>query len=190
MKIFAAVLVLTLAAGCAPSMTRVERGSNLLGDRLTLELDGAWNSIQLTGNPARIWTMEGLPIDQLLVYTGLSDGEAIHAPIRAGDEKSFVFRSGMQPDEIVGLFDGMLSRGGSNFKLTRLEPARFGGVPGFQFDYELVRKVDNVRLLGIGYVAVDRGALFALVYHAPRLAFFPRHATTVRKIAEQAAIKG
>jgi hypothetical protein len=94
--------------------------------------------------------MEGLPVDQLLVYAGLKNEEVVHAR-GGGSAKDFAFRSTMQPDEIVALFEGMLTRDGSQFTLGRLEPAGFGGEKGFRFEY------------------------FALLYQAPRLAFFPRH---------------
>ena len=73
--------------------------------------------------------------------------------------------------------------------LTKLEPAIFGGAKGFRFEYALTRKVDNVQLSGVGYGAVDRGELFAIVYMAPRLAFFGRYAPTVEAIAKSAHIK-
>ena len=113
------------------------------------------------------------------------------APYRGpgSDKKSFDFHAGMQPDQIVALFEGMLSRDGSTYRLTKLEPAVFGGAKGFRFEYALTRKVDNVQLSGVGYAAVDRGELFAIVYMAPRLAFFGRHAPTVEAIARSAHIK-
>jgi hypothetical protein len=187
-----AALLLVCLAGCA-SVAKIESGDRAIGDRLAITLTGSWNHISAPGlGPAQVWTMEGLPVDQLLLYSGLKDGEAIHAPERgAGRErKSFDFRATMQPDEIAALFEGMLSRDGSAYKLVKLEPATFGGTKGFRFEYALSRKIDNVQLSGVGYAAVSRGELFAIVYHAPRLAFFARHASTVEAIARSARIKG
>lgn len=192
MKKILAALVLVFLAGCV-SVAKIESGENTVGERLTLTLTGAWNHINAPGlGPAQIWTMEGLPVDQLLLYSGLHDGEPIHAPYRGPgpDKKSFEFRSKMQPDEIAALFEGMFARDGSTYKLVKLEPATFGGNRGFRFEYSLTRKVDNVQLSGVGYAAVNRGELFALVYMAPRLAFFARHAPSVEAIAKSARIKG
>lgn len=194
MKAVAIVLVILGLAGCAPiASLRVEPGVQTIGERLSLKIDGAWNYIRLPGGgPSQTWTMEGLPIDQLLIYGSLQDGQPIHA-VRAGvapqSDKPLTFRSSMQPDEIVGLFDGMFSRDGSDFKLSKLQPTRFAGDNGFQFEYALIRKVDNVRLQGLGYAAVRRGELFAIIYQAPRLAFFDRHVARVKAIADSAAIK-
>ncbi len=189
--------LLCILAGCV-SAIKVESGERGIGERLVFNIDGAWNQINAPGiGPAQVWTMEGLPVDQLLVYSGIKDGEAISASgtTVAGDtgdtnRKTFNFRSTMQPDEIVSLFEGMLTRDGSTFKLGKLQPSTFGGGKGFHFDYSLTRKIDSVQLSGIGYGTVDKGQLFAIIYLAPRLTFFPRHKAKVEQIARSAKLKG
>lgn len=178
-------LVLLLAAGCA-TVNKIESGERKVGERLVIHLEGAWNHVDAPGiGPAQIWTMEGMPIDQLLIYSGLKDGEAIHAA--GGRGKTFAFRASMQPDEIVSLFEGMLTRDGSSFRLARLEPVEFGE-RGFRFEYSLVRKVDNVELSGLGYGTVSKGQLFVLLYTAPRLTFFPRHRGRVEQMVRSARL--
>ena len=93
---------------------------------------------------------------------------------------SFIFR---------GFNEGVEFKGGSQFQLTKLEPASFGGEKGFRFEYALTRKVDGVTLSGIGYSTVSKGELFALVYQAPRLTFFSRHKDRVEQIARSARVK-
>ena len=186
------VLLLALAASGCVSVAKVESGDKTIGERLSLTLDGARNRISAPGmGPAETWTMEGLPVDQLLIYSGVKDGQAIHAEgvAASSSQKSFHFRSGMQADVIAGLFEGMLTRDGSRYTLVKLEPVMFGGIKGFKFDYALTRKIDNVQLSGVGYGAVSRGELLALVYMAPRLAFFARHGPTVEEIARSARVK-
>jgi hypothetical protein len=186
-----------LLAACV-SAVKVDSGERAIGERLAFYIDGAWNQINAPGiGPAQVWTMEGLPVDQLLVYSGIKDGEAISASgtsvaSNTSDttRKTFNFRSSMQPDEIVSLFEAMLTRDGSTFKLDKLEPATFGGGKGFHFDYSLTRKIDGVHLSGIGYGTVDKGQLFAIIYLAPRLTFFPRHKAKVEQIAQSAKLKG
>ena len=65
----------------------------------------------------------------------------------------------------------------------------FAGQKGFRFDYMLTRKVDNVQLAGLGYGAVAEGELFAIVYMAPQLAFFPRHKERVEQMAAAVRLK-
>ena len=188
--VLSAVLALAIS-GCA-SVVKVESGQRTIGERLTVHLDGAWNRISAPGlGPAETWTMEGLPVDQLAIFSGLKDGEAIHPETHtaASKTKSFQFRSGMQPDDIAALFEGAFTRDGSRYKLVNLEPVSFGGVKGVKFEYALTRKMDNVQLSGVGYAAVSRGELFAIVYSAPRLAFFPRHIAKVEQSSASARIR-
>src|SRR4051794_3029338 len=135
MKILLAMILVAGIAGCATTqITKVESGEQLIGDRLQIKVDGPWNHLDTTLlAPAQAWTMEGLPIDQLLIYSGVKDGEAIHPIARGSSAKSFNFRSNMQPDEILAMFEGALTRDGSTFKLAKLEPAAFGGAKGLRF---------------------------------------------------------
>lgn len=190
MKKSLAVLFLCLLAGCA-SVVKVETGSRTIGERLTVTLQGSWNHVDAPGSgPAQVWTMEGMPVDQLLLYSGLKDGQAAHATVGGSNAKTYSFRSSMQPDEIVAMFEGMLTRDGSRFSLVKLAPVAFAGNKGFRFDYTLTRKVDNVQLKGIGWGAVDKGELYAILYSAPRMVFFARHQQGVEQIALSARVKG
>lgn len=189
MKKLTIVLCTLALAGCV-AMAKVETGDRSIGDRLAVKIEGPWNHLEAPGlGPAQNWTMEGLPVDQLLLYSGIKDGELVHAGGGGGTRKDFAFRASMHPDEIVAMFEGMLTRDGSTFVLTKLEPAPFGGRKGFRFDYALTRKVDNVVLSGVGWGAVSKNELFAIIYMAPRLAFFARHAPQVEKIAMSATIR-
>ena len=184
----ACVLLLSALAGCA-SIAKVEKGERAIGARMVLALAGPWNHVNAPGlGPAETWTMEGLPVDRLLLYAGIKDGESIYST-RGANAKRFNFRKDMQPDEIVSLFEGMLARDGSRFQLTRLEPFDFAGQKGFRFDYALTRKVDNVHLRGLGYGAVSKGELFAIVYMAPQLAFFDRHKDRIAYMASAVRLK-
>ena len=187
MKNILIAMVLLALSGCV-AVAKIESCDKKVGERMTVTIDGAWNQVPAPGNrPADTWTMEGLPIDQLLLYSGLKDGEAINA-ISGGGAKNYVFRSGMQPDEIAALFEGIFTIGGSSYKLVKLEPMTFGGGKGFRFEFSRTRKVDNVELSGVGYCMVSKGELFAIVYQAPRLGFFPRHAGRVEQMARSARV--
>jgi hypothetical protein len=181
--------VLLVMAGCA-TIQKVESGVRPIGERLTIKIEGDWNHLDFPGlKPAQIWTMEGITVDELLIYSGIKDGQAMHAETDgAPKDKKIVFRSNMRTEEIVSMFSSVLSRDGSTFKLVKVQPYPFGGRAGFRFDYERVRKVDGVIEQGMSFGAVDKGELFAVVYQAPRLTFFPRHRGRVEAIGSSAAI--
>lgn len=183
------VLLLALSGCVSISVTKVETGDRAVGERMTVSLEGAWNYVNAPNmGPGQTWTMEGLPVDQLILYSGLKEGEAVHGT-GSGEKKTFSFRSSMQPDEIVAMFEGMLTRTGASFKLLKLEPVNFGGIKGSRFEFSLTRKLDSVQLSGFGYSSISKGELFAILYMAPRLGFYPRHAPQAEKISRSARVK-
>jgi len=184
----AALLVLALSA-CA-NVAKMDKGDQALGERLMVTLDGPWNQVNAPGlGPAQTWTMEGLPVDQLRIYSGIKDGEAIFTGGAGQNAKRIDFRSTMQADDIVGMFESMLTRDGSTVKLDKLEPWSFAGEKGFRFEFTFTRKIDGVVNSGVGYGTVSKGELFALLYAAPRLGFFPRHKDKVEQMARSARLK-
>jgi hypothetical protein len=188
MRIVLGMLIVVLA-GCT-TVAKMETGEQKISERLAIHLEGPWNHVSGPGiGPAQTWTMEGLPIDQLLIYPGVKDGEVVHQPDSSGKLKNFAFRANMQADDVVAMFEGMLTRDGSVFKLVKLEPMSFGGEKGFRFEFSVTRKIDNVQLSGVGFGAIAKGELFAMLYSAPELGFFGRHRGRVEQMARSAKLK-
>ena len=187
---YVALLLFVLGLSGCVSIDKVEKGPRSVGDRMSVDIEGAWNYINAPGmGPAQHWTMEGLLVDQLVLWSGIKDGQPVHAPQPGPERKVFNFRSSMQPDEIVTMFEGMMTRDGSRFSLVKMEPFQFGGRKGFRFEYTLTRKRDNVLLSGFGYGAVSKGELFAILYQAPRLHFYPMYSARAEQISRSAVIK-
>lgn len=186
-----AVLTLALAlAGCA-AVSKVATGEALVGERMTLKLDTAWNQFDRGfGNNVPTWTVEGVTIDALQFYVGVKDGQPI-AQLLAGakSQKPLNFRAAMQPAEVVSLYEALLTRDGSSFQLDKLEPADFLGGKGFRFEYSLNRKIDDVPMRGLAYGAVRNGELFVIHYSAPRLVFFPRYQPRVEALVRSAQLR-
>jgi len=183
------IALAAVLAGCT-SVAKMETGDQTVGGRLAIHLAGPWNHVSGPGiGPAQTWTMEGLPVDQLLIYAGIKDGETIHQPDNSGKRKNFSFRADMQTEDVVAMFEGMLTRDGSVFKLVKLEPMSFGGQKGFRFEFSVTRKIDSVQLSGIGFGTVSKGELFAMLYAAPQLGFFARHQRSVDQMARSAKLK-
>lgn len=184
--LFALILVV---AGCA-SVVRVGPGEAIVGDRIALPLEAAWNQFPAESpGYAALWTIEGLAIDQLAFYVGIRDGAAI-APQAGQKQRPLNFRAAMQPHEVVGLFEALYTRDGSTFVLDKLEPAPFLGERGWRARYTIVRKFDDVRPSGSAWGAVRDGQLFAITFVAPSLGFYDRLAPRVEKLAAAARLRG
>jgi hypothetical protein len=187
--IFSGALML---AGCA-GITKVEKGSQDVGGRMTVTLDNAWNYMDFPRYaPAVVWTREGFAVDQLRFFAGVRSGSPIHPPQkpRGQDQlKSFTFRNSMQAEDLVALFEGTMTIDGSSFQVRKIDPATFLGQRGIRFEFITTRFGDNVVLQGLGTAAIINGELFAAVYVAPRLAFFPRYQREVDTIIASARLK-
>lgn len=151
----------------------------------------AWNQFERgLGDDTPTWTKEGITIDALQFYVGIKDGGLLAAtPSNTKGVAPLVFKAGMQPAEVVALYQGLVTRDGSSFTLNRIAPADFVGVTGFRFEYELTRKIDDVRLQGVAYAGVRNGELFMINYSAPRLRFFATYAPQAETLARSARVK-
>jgi hypothetical protein len=192
-KLLSFVFVAALLAGCAgPAVVKVGQGEAIVGERLLVPSDAAWN--QLRGatsgtNSAAVWTTEGLAIDQLNFYVGVKDGEAL-APSNNKEQRPLNFKTAMQGHELAALFEALHTRDGSSYKLDRLEPTTFLSQRGWRVQFTLVRKFDDVKLAGSVWATVRDGQLFAITFAAPALAFYPRLAPKVEQVANAARLKG
>lgn len=185
-----ALLLVAFMAGCA-AVSKVETGNVVVRDRLVVSVDSAWNKFERgPSDNVPTWTIEGITIDALQFFVGIKDGQVIAPTPSAGKQvQPLVFKSSMQPAEVVSLFEGLFTRDGSTFTVEKLEPADFLDGQGFRVEYAMVRKRDDVRLRGFAYGAIRQGELFVVNYMAPRLGFYPKYAPRVESMIRTARVK-
>lgn len=186
----AALALALLTAGCA-QLSHVKEGEVVLGNRLMVAVDKPWNQFEYgIGDRRPTWTQDGFTVDALKFYVGVKPGDLIApTPAEPKGTKALEFKAGMSTQEIVALFEGLYSRGGSAFSLQKITPHNFAGGAGFRFEFTGVRRHDEVKLAGVGWAVVSQGELFAITYVAPQLSFFPRHLASAEAIARSARIR-
>jgi len=188
--LFATALAAALwVAGCA-QVAHVATGQVVVGQRMMVDVDKGWNQFQFSlddGTPT--WTQEGVTVDALKFYVAKKDGELIApTPSEPKGVVPLAFKSGMQAADVIVLYEKLYSRGGSTFKLEKVIPDTFVGVPGYRFEFSSIRKSDDLRLRGVAWFAVRNGELWAITYTAPRLAFFDAGIGGAETIARSARI--
>lgn len=188
-----APVLLVLLAGCATPITWVglPPGEALVQGRMTVKVDAAWSRMEGAKEPKHdAWTSDGLSLDQLHFYAGLAEGESFVAVTGAPADKPIPrFRADMEAQDVVEFYESFATRDGSVFTVEKVAPCPFGGRSGFRFDFTRIRRSDEVRLRGVGYGVIQGGELFLMVFEAPRIHYFAKHAARVEAIAQSMQIR-
>lgn len=194
LKPWLAAAALVALAGCA-QMVKVEPGQVTVKETLKLTTTSAWNRFELlfplsvAPGASEVWTQDGITLDALAFFVGIEQGKTLGSAIPGTNKKLPQFRSTMTPGEIVELYEQMVTQDGSAFALKRVAPGRFGGQPGFRFEHTITRKSDNVLLKGVAQGAVVKDKLYLVVFTAPAIYYFDRHAPQVEPLLASAEIK-
>jgi hypothetical protein len=190
-KFIGAIVVASVVAGCA-QVSHVASGEVVVRNKMAVTIDQPWNQFERSpgGDNHPTWTIDGITVDALKFYVGLSEGDLIApTPNEPKGQKTLAFKSSMNQQEILNLFEGLYSRGGSTFVLDRVAPHAFMGKGGFKAEWSGIRKTDNVRLKGVVWASVHNGQLYAMTFTAPALAFFGKNQAAVEKVVASARIK-
>lgn len=164
-------------------MERVEPGRVDIGDGLSVAADARWNRLQPGAGGTELWTADGMALDTLAFYV-VAEGETLGEP--GADTPRW--QAAMTPHDVVEMYEALVTQEGSVFRLVRLAPADFGGVPGFLFEHTTATR-NGPLLGGLVYGAVAGGKLYVMSYTAPRSHFYEKHLAAVRAIAVSALIR-
>jgi hypothetical protein len=182
------LLLVLFLSGCA-AMAKIEPGEVKLGEAMTATPDSAWNRLAIgTPKNTEVWTSDGLPLDRLVFYVGIADGEPL-APLRERSDRQIPkFRAAMPAHEIVEMYEVFASYDGSTFQRGKLAPAQFASSEGFRFEFARVRKGDELDMRGVAYAAVRGGKLYMLVFEAARTHYYGKHLARAEAVARSVRI--
>lgn len=188
------VVLASVLHGCGVTVEKVATGPVTIKEKLTVTASRDWNTF--SNHPAitvPVWTVNGFSVDSLQFFVGIKDGEPVVKPAAnsaaAKDPTPRTFRKHHKPHEIVALYQSWLTANGSMFTLDKLQPRSFLQSDGFQFDFTVVRKGDDVKVSGRGYGTVIDEQLYVILYTATKLVFFDKSLAEVEKIASTATLK-
>ena len=119
------------------------------------------------------WTLNGPFLDGMSFVAGLPSGRYLIRQRRTEDRQVPKFRGDMTAPEITAMIESLYRvRGGSiDFRTTSLQPRRFLGVNGFQFDFEHLDS-DELWRRGRAVGAVIDGELYLILFDAARSHYF------------------
>lgn len=177
---FAVLLLSACASGGAGGRLQAAGDARVFDLALDTDLDWA----RLKAPRQEQWTIDGAPLNQLLIISRIKPGE--HVFLGARERRSRTdgpwFRAGMRPDEVRDIvLDGLRGGGWANVRGSALRPARWGDAPGLRFDLAL----DNpggLAYRGMATAAERDGRLTLLVWIAPAEHYFERDAEAVSRL--------
>jgi hypothetical protein len=119
------------------------------------------------------WTLNGPLLDGMTFVTGLKSGRYLIRQRRTEDRQVPKFRSDMTAPEVTAMLESLYRvRGGSvDFRTLSLQPRRFLGYNGFQFDFEHLDS-DELWRKGRAVGAVIDGKLYMILFDAARSHYY------------------
>ena len=191
MKKVILILLVGLLSSCA-NVVKIESGEFKVSEHMSLTLTGAWNQLKAPSlKPAIVWSMEGVTVDQLLIYSDIKEGDTLvpNGLFDSEKNKKFIFHSTMDFSQIASLFEAKFTADGSIFNLDKIEPKVISKQKGVKLEFSVIRKTDNVKMQGLAYCVVFNNQLYALIYQAPKLTFFKRYQEDVEKMASTIIVR-
>lgn len=173
-------LCLLVLAGCASGPGgRLQRAGTVAVFDMTLQTSLDWARIK--GRRSELWTIDGTPLNRLLIYSKIRPGEHVFQLSRERKSRPDGpwYRTGMRLDELQALVvDGLADQGWVGIDASNLRPHRFGSVEGLRFDLDLTN-AGGLIYRGTAAVAERDGRLTVLVWLAPREYYYGRDAAAV-----------
>lgn len=190
--------LLSLAAlwltGCVPSYSLVKPApTKVAASSLQVQPAHAWNRVPK--NPAEIkqkevWTQNGLLLDSISFIGGLKDGASIAKQHKKAAQKVPVFRSSMQPQDLVSMVESYYRiQGVSVFETVGVAPVKFVGEPGVQLDYTFVAS-DEVKRRGRAVIAISGGQLYLINLNGAAVHYFDKALPEFESLVASATVPG
>lgn len=156
------LLSLLCLAACT-SIGDITPGHSIaVGDGVSLTADSEWS--ELTYSNTRLWTIDGVGLNELHFYTGIQSGKPLFAGAGARDLP--LYAADMPPSDIQDLVVVTLGKSGyANVRATGLRPCRFGE-GGFCFDLAFAT-ASGLEMKGRAIAGHNKTRLELILFYAP-----------------------
>jgi len=180
-------LAAILLAGCAnPRLVKPEGEAEVDAYKVDPQIE--WSRERL-GSKLQIWTVDGVPLEQLRLYSDIEDGDTLFPEprrpvLRRELEHRPKFKGDMRAHDVMDLVAATLAQSGAmDVKANNLRPADFGGRAGFRFDVALQSQT-GLAYEGLAAGAVTDERLQLILFMAAKRHYFDTYAPVVRRIFE------
>lgn len=184
--VLALCLGLFLLTACASSGGVLQAAGQVDVYDMRLNTDLDWSRIKDPLQHEEIWTIDGVALNSLSIFSGISDGQHVFmlGRERASHRDGPWFHSGMRPDEIRDIVvAAMIRQNMLDVATQNFRPHDFGGVAGLRFEFTAVN-TDGLIYKGSVAAAQRNGKLDLLLWKAPAEYYYGRDADAVMKMLD------
>jgi hypothetical protein len=176
-------LVVCLVLSACAGFQAVEGGMPVnVGGDLTVDPQVAWANAFGPNIAGRVWTIDGLGLNELRFLTRIEPGRPLMEIPGATREEMAVYQQSMLPNDVMDLVASTLGRvGHQQVRTSGLRPVPFGSGQGFRFDLDFVNG-NGLEMKGMAMAAQRNGALDLILFFAPAEYYFDHHAPTVERV--------
>ena len=186
----ALMLALFLLAACASPGGVLQTAGSVDVFDLRLQSDLAWARVKDPFQHEEIWTIDGMALNSLSIFSGIETGQHVFMLSRERSSRPDGpwFRAGMRPEEIRDVVvAAMTDQKMVNITTSNLRPQTFGaasgGVEGLRFDFTMA-SADGLIYKGSVAAAERNGKLDLLLWKAPAEYYYDRDAAAVSRMLD------
>ncbi|HTA64609.1 MAG TPA: hypothetical protein VK753_03815 [Xanthomonadaceae bacterium] len=179
-------LALPLLAACASQGGVLQTAGSVDVFDIQLQSDLAWARIKDSLQHEEIWTIDGMALNSLSIFSGVEPGQHVFMLSRERSSRPDGpwFRAGMRPDEIRDIVvAAMTDQKMVDIATSNLRPQKFGSVDGLRFEFTMA-SADGLIYKGTVAAAQKDGKLDLLLWKAPAEYYYDRDAAAVARMLD------
>lgn len=173
-RIGLSVIALVAASPSYAGWKLIVAGTPQTAGGMTIIPQHDWSRGDRIGKQGFTWTQDGPSLNALEVFTAIPAGSPLYRERSKKRDPMPRFEANLLLPELVDFFERSF-RGGvrpAEFAVERTSPTSLGGKPAVRVRYRYVMPNDELERRGEARLAVSKGALYVVNFHAPSLHYF------------------
>ncbi|MGL5838246.1 MAG: hypothetical protein ACRCY3_07065 [Sphingorhabdus sp.] len=162
-----------------------DRNVKIAGKSMEVSPKAGWNRSTARPSPkSERWTRDGLGLNELTFFAGVSDGETLYYAPFGTQQELPKFRSAMLPTEVVELFESSnrIILQSSIFEIDSVTPSKLGPYDAVRFNYSYAAQDEGLTRKGEATAAIVGGRLYMVNFIAPAIHYFDRDLDEIRQL--------
>ena len=185
-RMTALLLPIVLLSACANPGGVLQAAGTVAVFDMQLTTDLSWARIKDPFQHEEIWTIDGMALNSLSIFSGIEPGQHVFmlGKARSSRPDGPWFQTGMRPEEIRDIIvAAMQDQHMVNIVTANLRPQSFGGIDGLRFEFTM-SNADGLIYKGTVATAEKDGKLDVLLWKAPAEYYYGRDVAAVDRMLD------